>query len=199
MPLKPFVIDIVRPRPEGDLLIEIQTSSFGAMGKKLDTVLSDYEMVLVHPIAVTTTLHKEGAKSRKSPRRGSLYSIFDELVSVPTLLDHPNFSLEIVLAHIDKFQKLDPKLRRRRGGWRTVDRRLTSIDRVERYSSMGELSELVPVGLPDRFTTADLAEKAGVTRDIAQRMAYCFKAAEVFEVLDRKKQGYIYRQVLNIR
>ncbi len=192
------MIDIVRPRPEGDLLIEIQTSSFGAMGKKLDHVLSQYEMVLVHPIAVTTTLHKEGSKPRKSPLKGSLYSIFDELVSVPTLLDHPNFSLEIVLAHIDKFQVMDPKLRRRRGGWRTTDRRLTSIAGVERYSSMAELCELIPSGLPERFTTADIAEGAGVTRDIAQRMAYCFKAAEVFEVMDRKKQGYIYRQVLNI-
>lgn len=199
MPLKPFVIDIVRPRPEGDLLIEIQTSSFGAMGKKLDHVLNEFEMVLVHPIAVTTTLHKEGSKPRKSPRKGSLYSIFEELVSVPTLLDHPNFSLEIVLAHVDKFQKADPTMRRRRGGWRTTDRRLVGIEGVERYSSMAELGELIPSDLPERFTTADIAQGAGISRDIAQRMAYCFKAAEVFEVMDRKKDGYIYRQVLNIR
>ncbi len=199
MPIKPFVIDIVRPRPEGDLLIEIQTSSFAAMGKKLDHVLSEYEVVLVHPIAVTTTLHKGDAKPRKSPIKGSIYGIFDELVSVPTLLDHPNFSLEVVLVHIDKIQKADPTLRRRRGGWRTTDRRLTGIAGVERYNSVMELCELLPTGLPENFTTADIAELGGVSRDVAQKMAYCFRAAGVFELIDRKKAGYVYKMMLNIR
>jgi len=199
VPIKPFVIDIVRPRPEGDLLIEIQTRSFASMGKKLDHVLSEYEVVLVHPIAIRTTLHKGDAKPRKSPVRGSIYGIFDELVSVPTLLDHPNFSLEIVLVNIDKIQKADPKLRRRRGGWRTTDRRLTEIVGVERYSSVMELCELLPPGLPDNFTTADIAELGNVSREVAQKMAYCFRAAGVFELIDRKKAGYIYKMNLNIR
>jgi len=190
--MKPFVIDIVRPRPEGDLLIEIQTGSFAAMGKKLDHVLSEYELVLVHPIAVVTTLHKGDAKPRKSPVKGSIYGIFDELVSVPTLLDHPNFSLEVVLVNVDKIQKPDPSMRRRRGGWRTTDRRLTEIVGVERYSSVADLCELLPASLPPNFNTADIAELGGVSRDVAQKMAYCFKAAGVFELIDRRKAGYVY-------
>lgn len=165
------------------------------MGKKLDHILGEYEVVIVYPVAVTTTLCKEGSKPRKSPVKGSLYTIFDELVSVPTLLDHPNFSLEIVLAHIDKIQTADPKMRRRRGGWRTTDKILKSIEGVERFNSVSELCVLVPSDLPNRFTTADLATRSGVSRDVAQKMAYCFKAAEVFEVTDRKKDGYIYKMV----
>ena len=61
----PFVADIRR----GDLLIEIQTRSFGAIGPKLDRLLGHYRVQLVHPIAVETVLHKPGAKPRRSPRQ----------------------------------------------------------------------------------------------------------------------------------
>lgn len=193
VPLKPFVIDILRPRPEGDLLIEIQTSSFAAMGRKLDNVLAQYELVLVYPVAITTTLHKAGAKPRKSPIRGSIFCVFDELVSVPTLLDNPNFSLEVVLAHVDKYQEHDPKLRRGRGGWRTTDRRLAGIEGAERFDNVADLATLLPSGLGEVFTTADLADRSGVSRDVAQRMAYCFRAAGVFEQLDRTRTGINYR------
>ena len=57
----------------------------------------------------------------------------------------------------------------------------------------------MPTGLPQNFTTADIAELGGVSRDVAQKMAYCFRAAGVFELIDRKKAGYIYKMMLNIR
>ena len=57
----------------------------------------EHRMLVVHPIAVETYLERPGAKPRKSPKRGSIYSVFEELVSMPTLLDHPNLSLEVVL------------------------------------------------------------------------------------------------------
>ncbi|MBT6445957.1 MAG: hypothetical protein HOK58_13350, partial [Acidimicrobiaceae bacterium] len=48
VPLDRFVIDIKR----GSELIEVQTVSFASMGKKLDHLLPDYQILLVHPIAV---------------------------------------------------------------------------------------------------------------------------------------------------
>ncbi|MBT5138568.1 MAG: hypothetical protein HOM37_05890, partial [Acidimicrobiaceae bacterium] len=91
VPLDGFVIDIVR---DGSL-IEIQTGSFGAMGKKLDHLLPSNQIVVVYPIAVETYLQKPGVTPRKSPKHGSVYDLFAELVSIPTLVDHPNLSLEV--------------------------------------------------------------------------------------------------------
>ena len=79
VPLRGFVIDIVRP----ELLIEIQTSSFGAMGKKLDQLLDDHRVLLVYPLEVETYLQRPGRKTRKSPTRGTLFDLFAELVSIP--------------------------------------------------------------------------------------------------------------------
>lgn len=189
MALGGFVVDIRR----GNLLIEIQTASFAAMGRKLDHLLSDYSILIVHPIAAETFLHKPGARPRRSPKRNDIFSLFDELVSVPTILDHPNLAIEALLVDVDKIQQEDPDLRRRRGGWRTVDRRLRQIRTRHRFESIADLVDLVPRGLGPRFTTAELAEAAGTTRARAQRLAYCMRANGVFDPIDRERRGVVYR------
>jgi len=188
VPLGRFVIDIKRD----DLLIEIQTGSFGAMGRKLDHLLSDYEMLLVHPIAVESYLDRPKAKLRRSPKKGSIYSLFEQLVSIPTLLDHPNFTLDIALVSVIKVQQADAKARRGRGGYRTVDRKLRDLQEIRRFENTSDLLALVPDGLPDVFTTADIATAGGFGRDVAQRIAYCFKALEIFEPVGRTKAGIHY-------
>ncbi len=187
--LEGFVIDIRR----GDLLIEVQTGSFGAMGRKLDRLLNGYHMQLVHPVAVATYLHKPGSKPRRSPLKGSVYSLLDELVSIPTLLDHPNLTLDVVLVTVDKFQEHDPKARRGRGGWRTTDKQLRSVESTHRFVSTQDLVDLMPTGLPDPFTTADIATEGGIGRDTAQKLAYCLRALDRIEVIDRSRAGYRYR------
>jgi hypothetical protein len=188
MALDGFVIDIRR----ADLLIEIQTGSFAAMGRKLDHLLAEHRILLVHPIAVETYLEKPGAKSRKSPKRGSIHSLFEELVSIPTLLDHPNLSLEVVLVSVTKIQAADPKARRGRGGFRTTDRVLREIIGRRRFDDPVDLLQLVPGDLPPIFTTADLAHHAGVGRDVAQRMAYCFRSLGIFDEQRRTRAGIEY-------
>lgn len=184
-----FVIDIRR----GDLLIEVQTGSFAAMGRKLDRVLSEYQVLIVHPIAVETYLHKPGAKPRRSPKRGDIYSLFDELVSMPTLLDHPHLAIEVALVVVDKHQREDPTMRRNRGGWRTYDRGLREIRSRHHFAEVGDLRSLIPDGLPPVFTTADLASAAKTPRHRAQKMAYCLRDIGLFELVGRRRAGFEYR------
>lgn len=175
-----------------DLLIEIQTKSFAAMGNKLDHLLAEHRILLVHPIAVETYLEKPGANPRKSPKRGSVYDLFDELVSIPTLLDHPNLALEIALVSVTKVQEPDAALRRGRGGFRTTDRVLRQVIERRRFDESADLLTLVPEGLPPQFTTADLAARAGIRRDVAQRMAYCLRPLGLFRECDRTRAGIRY-------
>ena len=188
VPLDGFVIDIRRP----GLLVEIQTSSFRSMGRKFDRLLAGHRMLLVYPIAVETYLERPGRKARKSPKRGSIFSLFEELVSIPTLLDHPNLMLEVVLVSVTAVQRADPRARRGRGGYRTTDNRLREVIEVRRFDGIGDLVALLPAGLPPRFTTADIAAGARVTRDVAQRMAFCFRALEVITEVGRTRAGICY-------
>ncbi len=187
-----FVIDIMRNRGAPDeLLIEIQTGSFKAMGKKLDHLLGMHRMLLVYPIARRTVLERDGAR-RASPKKGSVFSLFEELVSIPTLLDHPSLELDVVLVDVTKHQVHDPKVRRGRGGWRTIDRHLDDVVESHRFSCMDDLWKLVGP-LPDLFTTADIAASADIDRACAQRMAYCFRAADLIVQVDRIAAGNVYR------
>ncbi len=188
VPLEGFVIDIRR----GTQLLEIQTSSFGAMGRKLDRLLSDHEITLIHPIALETYLHKPGAKPRRSPIKGDLYSILDELVSIPTLVDHPKLTIEVVFTVVDKFQEHDPKARRGRGGWRTVDKKLRSVESHHYFRSAGDVLDLLPVDLPSQFTTADIAGSSAMSRSSAQKLVYCLKALGSITLTDRTRSGYVY-------
>jgi len=184
-----FVIDIKR----GDQLIEVQTVSFASMGKKLDHLLPDYRVLLVHPIAVATYLDRPDRPLRKSPKSGSIFNLFEELVSVPTLIDHPNLTIEVPLVTVVKTQIEDPKARRGRGGYRTVNRSLREIHETYRFRTADDLFDLVPTDdLPDRFTTADVAKVAKVPRPVAQRIAYCFRPLGFFVEHKRTKAGINY-------
>lgn len=190
-----FVVDIGRDLDGPDeLLIEIQTSGFGSMGRKLDVLLAGHRMLLVHPIAAITTLERRDKRPRRSPKRGSVYGVFDELVSIPTLLDHPGLELDVVVAAMTRVQEPDPRARRGRGGYRTVDRRLDEVLEVHRFRGMEDLVHLLPSELPAEFTTADIARCAGIRRDVAQRIAYTFRHACLIDELSRTRSGVVYRR-----
>ena len=194
VPIEGFVIDIVRAGGQRDeLLIEIQTSSFAAMAKKLDWLLSQRRILIVHPIAIESLLRKPNARPRRSPKRGSIYSLFDELVSIPTLLDHPNLELEVVLVKVAKHQVEDPKARRGRGGFRTVDKTLEEVIETHRFNRITDLLKLMPGKLPEVFTTADLAETGLMSRLQGQRLTYCLEACSLIERLERTRTGHHYR------
>lgn len=188
VPLGGFVIDIRRD----DVLIEIQTGSFAALGNKLDHLLGSHRVLLVHPIAAETHLRRPGRPTRRSPKRRTIHHLFEELVSIPTLLDHPNLTLDVVLVSVTKVQAPDPRARRGRGGWRTVDRELREILGCHRFERPDDLLELVPT-VPPVFTTADLAAAATISRDIAQQMAFCLRHLGLFEEGPRTPRGIEYR------
>jgi hypothetical protein len=187
-----FVIDLVRD----EVLIEIQTRGFSSMRRKLDRLLDEHPIRLVHPIAAEKWIRKIDDSGRqvsrkKSPKRGMAADVCAELVSFPALLDHPNLTLEVLLVQEEEVRRPDPTAWRKKG-WRTAERRLVGIlERVE-FTRAEDLLLLLPDGLPDPFTTADLAAGLGRTRHLAQEVAYCLREAGVLDVVRRARGGIEY-------
>lgn len=189
VPLAEFVIDIVR----GDLLIEIQTGAIAAMGRKLDCLLDEHRIRIVRPIPAVRWLEEAGKPRRKSPRKMRLWSIFDELVSVPTLLDHPNLELQVVLVEETEVRSDTERVRRGRRG-RVVDRRLEAVLEERLFRRPEELLEVLPADLPQPFLTADLAKAARLRRDLAQRVCYVLRHAGLLQEVGRSRFGVMYRR-----
>ena len=94
-----YWIDLIQP----ERLVEIQTRNFAAIRSKLESLLQGYKLQLVYPIGVERRITKvapetgEVLSRRKSPKRGDIYDLFAELVSIPHLLLHPNLTIEAAL------------------------------------------------------------------------------------------------------
>src|ERR1700749_3871252 len=99
VPVGRFVIDVVRADGE---LVEVQTGGFAALGPKLDALLDEHRVRLVHPVAAERRKVRGAAyggitSSRRSPKRGVALDVFDKLVSFPSLLTHPTLTIEVLL------------------------------------------------------------------------------------------------------
>ena len=192
-----FVADAVR----GGVMYEIQTGSFSGLARKMRALADHGPVVLVHPIPETITIVKEPLKKgdkrsrRKSPKHGQLIHIVDELVYLPQLLSHPNFSVEAVLTMEEELREYDPKKRRGRGGWRVLQRRLIEVGEGWRISDMAELLDQVPGELLEPFSTKDLAAAMGQSVAIAQKMAYCLRHAGVTEITGKQGNALLYKIV----
>jgi len=193
VPLDGFVIDLVR---DGSL-IEIQTRGFAAMRRKLDHLLDTYTIRIVYPVAAEkwiVKLDEDGGQiSRKrSPKRGIPADVCAELVSFPTLLSHPNLSVEVALTQEEEIRRPDAKKGWRRGGFVIEERRLIDVEEIVVVDSPEALLDIVPQDLPDPFTTADVAAGLSRSRHLAQEVAYCLRESGAVEMVGRDKRGILY-------
>jgi hypothetical protein len=174
-----FVVDVVRD----DLLIEVQTRGFSSMKRKLTTLLTaGYRIRIVHPISLDTTIIKvddagQVLGRRRSPRHGHPTDLFSELVSFPSLIEHPGLEIELVMVRDEELRTHDPSKAWRRRGWVIDERRLIEVVDSMLIGGIEDLCDLLPTSLPPTFTTADLAAALGRPRRIAQQMAYCLRDA----------------------
>jgi hypothetical protein len=194
VPVDGFVIDIVRD----DLLIEIQTRNFASINAKLCKLTRSYEVRLVYPVIqekwiIRTAAGKRGITvRRKSPKRGRLEDLFWELVSIPQLLSHPNFSLEVLMITAEEVRRYDGKRRWRSKGWVIEGRRLLDVLDRRVFGASADWLAFVPNGLQS-FTTKDLATLANTRRDLAQKMAYCLRQARMIDLIGKQGRANLYR------
>ena len=195
-PVDGFVADVV----VGDRLVEIHTGNFSPLKRKLPRLLDHYPVTLVYPIAKDRYIVKlpddpAGKTSRrKSPKHGSVFQVFEPLASIPGLLAHPNFTLEVALVVEDAVRVWDAKARRRRGGWITVDRRLVDVLETITVERMADLFALLDAQLPAKFTTRDLAAVMGSSRRLGQQAAFCLREGGITEICDKEGNALIYRR-----
>jgi hypothetical protein len=191
-----YVIDLVR----GGLLVEFQTGGFSPLRLKLAALAAEHPVRLVAPVAVTRRIVRlsddgEVLSSRRSPRRGCVHDVFDRLVSIPALLAHENFELEVLLTHQDELRMFRAGRAYRRRGWVVVGRSLVGVDESVRIRSPGDAARLLPM-LADTFDTAELAAGSGIDRRLAQRMAYCLRALGAIEPVGKRRGAVLYARLL---
>jgi hypothetical protein len=187
-----WVIDLVRADGE---LVEVQTGGFGPLGPKLDALLDEHRMRIVHPIAAERRIVRVDANgvvlsARRSPRKGRPLAIFDRLVTFPSLLAHPHLVIELLLCAEDHVRKPEPR-RGRRFLRDPGERRLREV--VERVELRRPQDALALVDVPgDPFTNRDLAEALSCEPRLAERVTYCLRHMGVLEAAGKRGRAALF-------
>ncbi len=196
VPLGDYRIDVVQP----GLLVEIQHGSLAAIRDKIQQLVRCHRVLVVKPILIERFLvkldekHGKVMSRRKSPKRGRLLDLFDELVYFTRTFPHPNLFLEVPLVDVEEWRYPGHGRRRR---WRksdflVQDRMLAGIRQTHRFHTAQDLSKIIPPGLPRPFHTGHLAKKLSIDRSCAQRIAYCLRHMGTVKSVGKQGNAVLY-------
>lgn len=197
-----FFIDIVRPRPDqDDLLIEIQTKNLFAMKRKLTRLVETHPVRLVHPIGQEkwiVRLDEDGevVGRRRSPKHGGPEMVFAELVSFPNLMQHPNFTLEVLLIREEEVRVRDESVNWRRRGWATNERRLLEVVESRVFEQPADLLALLPLSLADPFTPVQLTRALDRPAWLARKMTYCLREMGVLAHVGKRGRSNLFTRAI---
>lgn len=192
-----YFIDIVRD----DLLIEIQTKNFGAMKEKLCKLLKKYKIRLVHPIPEekyiikVNPLNNEIVSKRKSPKRGELVDLFNELIRIPAIINEDNFSLEVLIIKEEDILYQDGKGSWRRKGASIIDKKLTDVISSTVFEYKSDFNIFLPPDMTQPFTNKTLAENAGYSLIRSRKVTYGLKKMGLIREVGKIRNELLFEVV----
>jgi hypothetical protein len=194
VPVGRFVIDLIRADGE---LVEVQTGGFGPLGAKLDALLDRHRFRIVHPVAAERRIvrvdeHGEVLSVRRSPKRGTVAEVFDKLTAFPSLLTHPNLTVEVLLLGEDHIRGARPVSARRRTRDPGARHLREVLARIELHGADDIVRALPPLP-PQPFSTRELATLLGCGTLLAQRTAYCLRAINIIEAAGKRGRTPLHR------
>jgi hypothetical protein len=189
-----YVIDIVRE----NLLIEIQTSNFAIIRKKLENLVQNNRVCLVYPIVKDKWIrhfdsHMNKADQRRlSPKHGSYLEIFEELIRIPHIVPHPNFMMELFLVQVEEIRKKNDKESWGRKAWNLYDRKLIKVVERKKFNDPKDFLFFIPNNIKKPFTSLELAQCLKKSVRLAQKMSYCLRKMNILSIVGKKGNAYLY-------
>lgn len=199
VPVGRYRVDVV----SGSRLFEIQHGPLAAIRDKVRTLLRSHRVTVVKPIVARKLLVKQSAKGgrvverRKSPKRGRLLDLFDDLVHFTRVFPHPRLTLEVPLVEIEewRYPGHGRRWRWRKNDHQVEDQKLTAVRETHRFRTPSDLVRLISCPLPAPFHTGDLAESLEVDRWVAQRIAYCLRQTGAIRQVGKQRNALLYELV----
>lgn len=166
----PFVADVF----DGQRIIEIQTRQFNTMRSKLDAFLPVVPVTIVYPMASRKwlvwldPLTGEATRRRLSPKRAHPLEAVNELYKINAFLDHPHLSVTLVLLELEEQRWLSGWSDDKKKGSRRHERIPIRLEGFVDLRNPEDYAHLLPMDLPETFTSALLAKHAKISLRTAQ-------------------------------
>ncbi len=156
-----FVADIVGENG----VIEIQTTKFSGLAKKLPAFLSCARVKIVYPVYTTKTMVAmnletgEVERRRKSPTHDAPSKAFRDLFPIAEFLSNPALSIEIVSLEIDEIRVPSEQLGkdpRKNGRHAVYDRVPTKLLGIIEIYKPHDWVKMIPSIYEEEFSTIDV-------------------------------------------
>jgi hypothetical protein len=189
-----FVADGINKNGE---YIEVQTSNFGSLKKKVKEYAGLGKVRIIHPIPVIKTIEvydQEGVflYKRKSSKKGSLWNIFDALLHAPELPLAKCAVIEVVLADIIEKRVKDGKGARRRKGISIRDKELAVWRETVCFTKRSDYLRFVPFKKGEEFTASLLAEREKINKITANKALYVLTKMKAVKRTGKKSRVWVY-------
>jgi len=180
-------------------LIEVQTGSFGPLKEKVKSLTVKSKVRIIHPIIIEKHIElydTEGRllRRRKSPRKGSIWDLFDALIYAPELPLLKNLTIELAIIEAVEKRVDDGKGSWRRKGVSISDRFLGAWHRSVILKSPKDYQLFIPFKKREPFTVRNLAEKAGTSAALARKTLYVLTKMELVERTGKQGNALIYER-----
>jgi len=179
--------------------IEIQTGSFAPLRLKLPALAALGPVRLIHPVIVKKTIEVFDTRGnllsrRKSPRKGSVWNLFEELLYAPELALLAGLTIEAVLIDAVERRIDDGKGSWRRRGISIVDRALETMLESAEFSGPADFKRLLPFKAREEFSSTLLAERACIRPELARKSIFVLRKIGVIKRLRKEGRVWIYRK-----
>lgn len=197
IPIQNYVADIYA---NGEI-IEIQTRQFDKMRGKLTAFLPMYPVTIVYPIPREKWLiwideeSGELSKKRKSPRKGTPYTVFPELYKIKMFLKDPNLRLRLVLLDMEEYKLLNGRSRNRKKGASRYDCITTELVQEIEIDDPRDFLQFVPLELEGAFTSKDFAAAAHIPLSLAQIVLNILLHMETVSRVGKSGRLYLYETI----
>ena len=188
-----FVCDAISSEGEA---IEIQTGNFAALKKKLPLLAKQTKVRLIYPLVINKIIElydNEGqlVSRRKSPKKGLIWDIFNELIYAPGLIGLKNLTIEIVLVDAVERRRNDGKGSWRRKGISIEDR---SLDQCRENIVLRKKTDWRRQFLTNNkeYTTKDLAMAVKISPALARKTLYTLEKAGILEKKHKIGRSWLY-------
>ncbi len=176
-------------------IFEIQTRAFHRLVRKLDAFLPSHEVTVVYPIARNRRLTfidtetGEFSEKKMSPKHGKPSDAVKELYAIRKYLTHPHFRLRLITLDCDDYKRRSRGRRREK-----VERIPYDIIEDVTFSSPSAYAALLPNGLPETFTSADVAKLLRIPRASAGTLLLLLTDLSQVDRVGREGSAYLYQK-----
>ena len=208
------IYDILTDKDE---VIEIQTQNLAKLKEKiLDSLEKGRKVKVVHPVIIEKIIRTKDENGnilsvRKSPKEGSVYSIFDEIKGIYNILLLKNFTLEILEINMteeriksDQLLQSENRRRRFKKNWNKTNKYLEKILFVHTFKTTRDYLKLLPTTLTEEFTVNDIKEGLKNEKSLIKNapeysnlIAWTFLKMGLFELTGKKGNAKVYRIMKN--